>query len=239
MKKLFIFFMLVIAYFCSYASDRFVMSDEVNYDIEFMKDGDSPDNFELYSNIIELEKKFLNNCEKITDGEDFLGEWILVDDNQTPQNVVSYNLCNLTNIIKLDRYYVLDNYGNRSFIYRNNNGRLYIYTRWINIIRMFEIIDDKLYFYIIQNNKWILDPIHKEGRFYFVRKWEEVEYIRKIYEYIYRGTDAEICHEESLRDVLSRTQEASAIEDVLADVESYIPEENRETVLETWKVKYM
>ena len=61
MKKLFIFFMLVIAYFCSYASDRFVMSDEVNYDIEFMKDGDSPDNFELYSNIIELEKKFLNN----------------------------------------------------------------------------------------------------------------------------------------------------------------------------------
>lgn len=54
-----------------------------------------------------------------------------------------------------------------------------------------------------------------------------------MYEYIYRGTDAEICHEESLRDVLSRTQEASAIEDVLADVESYIPEENRETVLET------
>ena len=59
-----------------------------------------------------------------------------------------------------------------------------------------------------------------------------VEYIRKIYEYIYRGTDAEICHEESLRDVLSRTQEASAIEDVLSDVESYIPEENRETVRE-------
>ena len=59
-----------------------------------------------------------------------------------------------------------------------------------------------------------------------------VEYIRKIYEYIYRGTEAEICHEESLRDVLSRTQEASAIEDVLADVESYIPEENRETVRE-------
>lgn len=170
MKKLFIFFMLVIAYFCSYASDRFVMSDEVNYDIEFMKDGDSPDNFELYSNIIELEKKFLNNCKKITDGDDFLGEWILVDDDQTPQNVVSYNLCNLTNIVKLNGYYVLDNYGNRSFIYRNNNGRLYIYTRWINIIRMFEIIDDKLYFYIIQNNKWILDPIHKEGRFYFVRK---------------------------------------------------------------------
>ena len=59
-----------------------------------------------------------------------------------------------------------------------------------------------------------------------------VEYIRKIYEYIYRGTEAEICHEESLRDVLSRTQEASAMEDVLSDVESYIPEENRETVRE-------
>ena len=59
-----------------------------------------------------------------------------------------------------------------------------------------------------------------------------VEYIRKIYEYIYRGTDAEICHEESLKDVLSRTQEASAMEDVLADIESYIPEENMETVRE-------
>ena len=59
-----------------------------------------------------------------------------------------------------------------------------------------------------------------------------VEYIRKIYEYIYRGKDAEICHEESLRDVLSRTQEASAMEDVLSDVESYIPEGNRETARE-------
>lgn len=135
MKKTFIYFMLMIVYICSYASDCFVMHNEVNYDIEFMKDGDSPNNFELYSNIIELEKKFLNNCEKITDGDDFLGEWILVDDDRTPQNVVSYNLCNLTSIVKFNGYCVLDNYGNRSFIYRNNE-RLYIYTRWINIISL-------------------------------------------------------------------------------------------------------
>ena len=58
------------------------------------------------------------------------------------------------------------------------------------------------------------------------------ECIRKIYEYIYIGTDAEVCHEESLRDMLSCSQEASAMEDVLADAESYIPEENRETARE-------
>ena len=53
MKKTFIYFMLMIVYICSYASDCFVMHNEVNYDIEFMKDGDSPNNFELYSNIID------------------------------------------------------------------------------------------------------------------------------------------------------------------------------------------
>lgn len=60
----------------------------------------------------------------------------------------------------------------------------------------------------------------------------KAECIRKIYEYIFRGTDAEFCHEMSLREMLLRTQEASTIEDVLADVESYIPEANRESARE-------
>ena len=60
----------------------------------------------------------------------------------------------------------------------------------------------------------------------------KAEYIRKIYEYIYRGTDEEVCHEESLRDMLSLTQEAATTENVLADAEIYIPEENRETARE-------
>ena len=60
----------------------------------------------------------------------------------------------------------------------------------------------------------------------------KAECIRKIYEYISRGTDADFCHEMSLREMLSHKQEAATMEDVLADVESYIPEENRETVRE-------
>lgn len=60
----------------------------------------------------------------------------------------------------------------------------------------------------------------------------KAECIRKIYEYISRGTDAEFCHEMGLREMLSGQQEVSTIEEVLADVESYIPESNRESARE-------
>lgn len=60
----------------------------------------------------------------------------------------------------------------------------------------------------------------------------KAECIRKIYEYISRGTDAEFCHEMSLREMLLRTQEAATMEDVLSDAETYIPEANRESARE-------
>ncbi len=60
----------------------------------------------------------------------------------------------------------------------------------------------------------------------------KAEYIRKIYEYISKGIDAEFCHEMGLREMLSGQQEVSTIEEVLADVESYIPESNRESARE-------
>ncbi len=170
MKKMIMIFSLLMICFFSCASDKYMESDEIYYDIDFMANGDIPENFELYSNIIEHEKLFLSKCEKITDGNELLGEWILVDENGTSQSFVSYNLCNLTCINKYNEYYVLDNYGNRSFIYRNTNGRMYIYTKWLNIIRMIELTDNKLYFYITQDNKWVLDPIHKEGKLYFTKK---------------------------------------------------------------------
>lgn len=60
----------------------------------------------------------------------------------------------------------------------------------------------------------------------------KAECIRKIYEYISRGTDADFCHEMSLREMLPHTQEAATMENVLADAETYIPKENRETARE-------
>lgn len=60
----------------------------------------------------------------------------------------------------------------------------------------------------------------------------KAECIRKIYEYISRGTDAEFCHEMSLREMLLRTQEAATMEDVLSDAETYIPEVNKVTARE-------
>ena len=60
----------------------------------------------------------------------------------------------------------------------------------------------------------------------------KAECIRKIYEYISKSTDADFCHEMSLREMLSHKQEAATMEDVLADAETYIPKENRETARE-------
>lgn len=161
---------IILILFSPCASAYSILEDEVIYDIDFMLDSDNLDKYDEYLRIIEQERNFLNNCQKVKEDNGITGNWILVNRENIEQKKVGYSLCELTEIGKYNDYIFLDNYGNRSFLYLSDKGRLYIFTRWLNVIRMLEIEDGKLFFYITQNDKWVLDPIHNNGEFYFIKK---------------------------------------------------------------------
>ena len=149
-----------------------LLSSEVLYDFELMYDAqkDNPENKESYSysqKIIKQEKLFLDGCILTGIDNDLSGKWKLVDKNGKLINHNSVYFDNTIMISKKDEGYTFDNWGNRSAIYKGEDNRLYIYTRWICIIRLLIISDDKLYVYIIKNGKWKLDPIHENGQYIF------------------------------------------------------------------------
>lgn len=156
------------------SNDIPLFSSEVNYDITLMLDAqkDFPLNEHsvLYADqIIKAEEDFLKECNKL-ESSPYVGIWKLTDQQG---NLVARHSLYFNNSIEISIYknnIVFDNWGNRSFLYAGNNGRLYIFSKWINIIRQINVIDDKMYVYIVNENEWILDPIHENGKYFFTRK---------------------------------------------------------------------
>ncbi len=151
-----------------------LFSSEVNYDINLMIDAQKDFPLNEYSvlyadQIVEAENDFLKECSKL-ESSPYVGVWKLTDQLG---NLVGHHSFNFSDTIEISMYknsIVFDNWGNRSFLYAGNNDRLYIFSRWINIIRQINVIDDKMYVYIVDDNKWVLDPIHENGKYFFTRK---------------------------------------------------------------------
>ena len=151
---------------------------EIGYDLDKMidaqKDFPSDDtSYEYALDIIKSEKEFLKNCEIVNEDNDLLGDWKLVDNKGTEIKKHSFLFNEFISISKYKNDFVLDNWGNRSFLYQGNNNRYYIYTRGIGIIRMIKIKEDNLAVYIIKNNQWVLDPIHNDGEYFFKKTSNE------------------------------------------------------------------
>ena len=172
-----LFFILSVSLFCEEKclKEYPVYENEVVYDFELMFDGqqDMPEisgSYEYSMGISEMEKTFLTECETLLPDGSFEGKWYLVDDEGTVirKNSVYFNY--LTEILTYNNELYLDNWGNRSLLYKGNDDRFYIYTRWINIIRMIKFFDDTMYVYIIDDGRWVLDPIHENGKYYFLKK---------------------------------------------------------------------
>lgn len=155
-----------------------LINSEIEYDYEKMIDAqkDYPlDNTSyVYSlEIMKAEKEFLKGCNVIKGNDSLIGDWDLVDSTGMKIRKNSYLFNDYISISKYENNIVLDNWGNRSLLYLGSNNRYYIYTRGIGIIRMIKINEDKLYVYIIQNKKWVLDPIHNDGEYFFRKTCNE------------------------------------------------------------------
>ncbi len=149
-----------------------LVKSEIEYDYDKMIDAqkDQPSDKTSYDYslvIINAEKEFLKKCKTINNDKSLIGDWKLFDEEGNEIKNHSFYFNEFISISKYKDNIVLDNWGNRSVLYRGSNNRYYIFTRGIGIIRMIKIQEDKLFVYIVKNKKWVLDPIHKEGEYIF------------------------------------------------------------------------
>lgn len=152
-----------------------LLNSEVDYDYNKMIDAekDQPTiegSYEYSMKIIDAEKEFLKSCGRIKKDESIMGEWNLLDSNGNSIEKHSYYFNNRISISEYNNEIVLDNWGNRSFLYLGEYNRYYIFSRGIGIIRMIKIKNNKLYVYIIIGGKWVLDPIHAGGKYLYVKQ---------------------------------------------------------------------
>ena len=177
LKKIIFLFIQVFVFFdlnCIENVSYPLLLSEVNYDYEKMLDAekDTPidkTSYEYSLNILRKEKNFLNSLRHINENPALTGEWKLT--NKDGKQVVrhSYYFNNEIFIQSYNKELVLDNWGNRSLLYEGEDSRYYILSRGINIIRMIKIEGTKLFVYIVKDGQWLLDPIHEDGKYYFVK----------------------------------------------------------------------
>jgi hypothetical protein len=158
-----------------------LLEDEINYDIDKLIEGLDEKDDELYNyaqDIIHKEHDFLNTKEKVSyDDLKYIGNWKLVDKKG---NEIERNYLNFDEWIVIKErksVMVLSNFTGSSSIYKGENGRYYIYTRWANIIRMLQFVDGRIYVYIVRDGKWVLDPIHDGGKYVFEKREVNAELI--------------------------------------------------------------
>lgn len=60
--------------------------------------------------------------------------------------------------------------GANSYLYFSINGNVYIKPQWYyGIIKQIKMINSHMYLYVLQGDKWILDPVHENGVYFYVK----------------------------------------------------------------------
>lgn len=60
--------------------------------------------------------------------------------------------------------------GSHSYLYFSESGNVYIKPQWYyGIIKQIKIINNHIYFYVLQDDIWMLDPIHENGVYFYVK----------------------------------------------------------------------
>ena len=60
--------------------------------------------------------------------------------------------------------------GADSYLYFSESGNVYIKLQWYyGIIKQIKIINNYMYLYVLWGDKWILDPVHENGAYRYVK----------------------------------------------------------------------
>ena len=152
-----------------------IIKDEVIYDLDKMTYalylGSLSNEEEYAQRIMNEERKFLNEkCEFINESDDFVTIYKLQDGDGNFIENESIFFNDKIKFYSYDNKIISENWGNNSYVYKGKESRYYIFTRWIGIIRLLKFEGDKLFVYIIKNNEWVLDPIHSDGKYCFIKQ---------------------------------------------------------------------
>lgn len=119
------------------------------------------------------EEEFLSKLE-IYPNKSLLGKWFLVDNKsniQKNKNSKYYSPYNFK-ILYEHNYFEYNDAESYSNIYFD--GKDYYFTPIVYSILLKKMVveNDKIYFYVLKNGEWILDPIHEGGKYYYVKEIE-------------------------------------------------------------------
>lgn len=182
MKKNFylLFTLSFLIFSCIYSHDSVVLMfpkekyEPNDIDITLLLSDENDLTFDEYNYqrlLIRQEHEYLDSKNKmlLNDGSFLIGTWLLCDSDLNPIEKRFYNFSNQNIIGNYNEFLVIDNLNSRSYIYQGIDNQLYIFTRWVNLIRQIKILDNEMYFYILDGDNWILDPIHAEGKYTFIK----------------------------------------------------------------------
>ncbi|MDR1047498.1 MAG: hypothetical protein LBL64_06970 [Treponema sp.] len=134
-----------------YTKEKGIYLDECNKKIDTL--------FET-ANIIANEENILK----------YSGNWIIVDKNNNSVERYSVSAPKLFFIENINDYLRYRRAESISYLYFYKDN-LYISPNiHFAIIAKLILIDNRLYFYILENDKWVLSPIHDGGKYYYIKE---------------------------------------------------------------------
>ncbi len=106
---------------------------------------------------------------------ELLGSWSLKDSEGTaikkePKKKVR-KMCS-SNFFDIEKHnsYICYVYMDSSTIINTVGNNIYVSPSvYSSLIKKVILDGDKLYFYILKNDKWVLDPIHKGGKYFYTK----------------------------------------------------------------------
>lgn len=146
---------------------------EPNYELNKLIEGSAQDDlisYEYYLSICNLVNNYLfNQCDDCYGDkyDDYIGTWQLVDSEDNIRDDYIYELNSKFQILSENYYLKINILHYSSKLKKGVDNQVYFYTEWIGAIRQLKLIDNKLYCYIEDGDKWILDPIHQNGEYYY------------------------------------------------------------------------
>ncbi len=151
------------------------LDDEPYYDLKRLTEcyaDDTPEKGEYLADVSLKVNSFLNEKE-FCYGEnykEYIGDWYLKDSKNNSIQAFFYSLGSHLIIVDNKENLLIINLANSSLLKKGKDSQVYFYTQWLGALRQLKFIDGKLYSYILDGDKWILDPIHENGKYFFIKE---------------------------------------------------------------------